>query len=240
MRSAQRPGNLEEGACGYFANGQGNSDWRIITRSDVPTPADAWEANVLLGDQGSGDERGLESVRGALRAPISTGWNAGFLRPDADLAVVHLSDEGDGSPGSVASHVDELLRIRGAHRKNRTSIHAIVGDAPGGCSSADGTAASGARYIEAAGATGGVFHSICTADWARTMNEIGGNIFGGRSRYPLASHPLLGSLIVEIDGVVVPAGPWLFDIATNTIVFDALSVPPPGAEVAVSYAVECL
>jgi len=49
--------------------------------------------NASEGDQGSGDERAFSSMRDAL----SSSQNAGFLRQDAFLSVIILSDEDDFS-----------------------------------------------------------------------------------------------------------------------------------------------
>ncbi|MFO0583578.1 MAG: hypothetical protein U0229_15005 [Anaeromyxobacter sp.] len=56
-----------------------------------------FEANVLLGTNGTGKEEPLRAARLALSARIADGTNAGFLRPGARLAVVILTDEDDCS-----------------------------------------------------------------------------------------------------------------------------------------------
>ena len=59
------------------------------------TLADAFRCNAALGIQGCGFEQQLESMRRALDG--SNGANVGFLRDDAFLAVVFITDEDDCS-----------------------------------------------------------------------------------------------------------------------------------------------
>jgi len=55
------------------------------------TLRDAFTAEALVGQGGCGFEQHL----GAMQAALATGANPGFLRPEANLAVVFLADEDD-------------------------------------------------------------------------------------------------------------------------------------------------
>lgn len=57
--------------------------------------------NATVGTNGDGFEAGLEAMRSALGEELSAGDNAGFLREDAVLAVLFVSDENDCSDGGV-------------------------------------------------------------------------------------------------------------------------------------------
>jgi hypothetical protein len=59
------------------------------------TLAEAFSCNAALGISGCGFEQQLESMRRALNG--SNGGNAGFLRDDAYLAVIFITDEDDCS-----------------------------------------------------------------------------------------------------------------------------------------------
>jgi hypothetical protein len=65
---------------------------------------------VLVGVTGCGYEKGLAAVREALSRPMLEGPNSGFLRPNATLAVVVITDEDDC--GEVGEITDELPGIR--------------------------------------------------------------------------------------------------------------------------------
>jgi hypothetical protein len=69
---------------------------RIIPTGSA-TLVNDFEANVLVGTQGSDKEEPLRAAELALTARIADGTNAGFLRPGARLGVIVLTDEDDCS-----------------------------------------------------------------------------------------------------------------------------------------------
>jgi hypothetical protein len=246
-RELQRPSNYYDGWCGYFADGvsMNVSDWKIITGSEQPSPGQAYADNIVIGQFGSGLEQPYANIRSALRAPISLGWNAGFLRREAALAVVLLSDENDGSLGDVRMYIDDLLGIHGAARKSTTSIHTIVADYPSGCMGPGGTAFEDGRFAEGVGQLGGTFHSICSSDWNALMGDVGLAVFGFRSTFVLENHPADGTLEVVIDGATVPeinsAGErlWSYDSTYNSVTFSPQVTPESGAELTFRYDTQC-
>jgi hypothetical protein len=61
---------------------------------------------IFAGINGCGYERGLEPIRVALQEPLINTWNGNFLRPNATLAVVVISDEEDcGAVGDVTENI---------------------------------------------------------------------------------------------------------------------------------------
>lgn len=60
-------------------------------------PVVSFNKNASVGIQGSGDEKGLLAAMLALSPPLIDGYNAGFLRDDAALFVIIVSDEEDSS-----------------------------------------------------------------------------------------------------------------------------------------------
>ncbi|MBI4814680.1 MAG: choice-of-anchor D domain-containing protein [Deltaproteobacteria bacterium] len=241
-----RPGSNSQGACGYFADGSSDGvhdpDWRLVTPDEQPSPAAAFSHLAHQGTDGSGNEQGLQAAYQALSSPLTTGWNAGFLRPDAYLALIFVSDEEDSSPSSVDFYANYFRSIKGFRNNNLFSASAIVADAPGGCNGND----PGSRYIALADMTGGIFESICTADWARALQNLGLSVFGYKSRFFLTNQPVAGTVEVFVDGVQVadraPSGQvrWTYDRASNSINFQPLAIPEPGTQIAIRYSAECL
>jgi hypothetical protein len=148
---------------------------------------------LTQGIDGSATERPLEAARAAVVDRVSDGTNAGFLRPDALLAVVILTDEEDcsGIPplkkvynnwieaglGSVCdanSTADAYAKafdaVKGGQRgKWATAI--IAGET--NCSSDFGDAAKAQRLLDFATQTGdnAVFSSICTENLSGALSE---------------------------------------------------------------------
>ncbi len=82
--------------------------------------------NVRVGSCGAGREQGLGAMQSALRQAVS-GCNQGFLRPEANLIIVIVSDEDDQScsgAGCYQNFVDELAAIK---EYRRIRIASIVG-----------------------------------------------------------------------------------------------------------------
>ncbi|MCB9796382.1 MAG: lamin tail domain-containing protein, partial [Alphaproteobacteria bacterium] len=107
-----------------------NDDLRII-RPDTPNADEIFAELVAQGISGSGIEMGLEAARMALSEPLLSGLNAGFLRDEANLAFIIVSDEDDTSPYPVDSYLRFFTDLKGeeAYRNHqRFSISSVVGD----------------------------------------------------------------------------------------------------------------
>jgi hypothetical protein len=96
-----------------------------ILAAGSPTLVQDFQANVLVGTDGSLKEQPLRAARLALSDRIADGTNAGFLRPGARLAVVFLSDEDDCS--------DSDCSVAGAPcAASDTECHSMTWKVPGG------------------------------------------------------------------------------------------------------------
>ncbi len=238
--------DVDGGENGRFVPVAGLPSNRIVTPQTQPTPEAVFVQNTVLGTNGSASEKGLEAAYQALTAPNIVQHNAGFLRQDAVLSIIVVSDEEDSSPQTVDFYANFFLSIKGFRNTNLFSFSSIVGDAPSGCNGSGGNAGVGGRYIEVTNRTGGVFQSICVSDWARALEELSSTAFGFKSRFFLSNQPVISTIVVYIDGNQFPATSsgggvqWNYDFATNSINFGASSIPEPGVQIRVEYTAECL
>lgn len=86
--------------------------------------------NVRVGSCGDGEERGLAAILAALQKTSAGQCNEGFLRSDANLIVIIVSDEEDEySGGDTSTYVNELVRLKGD--ASRVRMAAIVGSRDG-------------------------------------------------------------------------------------------------------------
>ncbi len=212
---------------------QGNP--RIIQAG--PDARTQFAANVQVGIDGAGKEKGLEAAYMALSEPLLSGYNAGFLRHDAALAVIFVSDEDDKSFNVVNFFHRTFETLKGAGNENRVVGGAIVGDRTDGCSGAGGTAAPGERYHDLVQAMGGSVGSICEGDFSNTLNQLGLTVAGLDRRFSLSDEsPEVASIVVKVDGVEVAENRdtgWTFE--NGSIFFSGSYVPPPKAVIEVSY-----
>lgn len=266
--------NIDEG---YEMIGKFHGSPRILTNATVS--AFGGITGAIGCDGSGAQESGLEAGRRALTPPNITntttpctcaadqlcpqncmegelcvggfcgGWNRGFLRDDASLEVVFLSDEEDQSPGSVPFYIDFYMSIKGYLNTNLFHAHAIVGDEGQGCGDNSGSsdgADAGERYIAVQEATGGKFGSICDDNYSSTLSDIGEIAFGLQIQFFLSaqadSSP--GSIRVWLDrgnGFQECTSGWEFNQATNSIVFNEAGscMPVAGDEIKVWYKMVC-
>src|SRR6185312_6252101 len=146
---------------------------------------------------------------------------AGFLRNEAGLAIVAVTDENEQSPNPVSYYLNAFLNIKGFNRKTMFTSNAISGFSAA-CPSDDGSLAQMVQQ------TNGVKEDICTPDWAKTLEKLGQTAFGFRTNFFLTSVPDLtggGQIQVVIDNQPVPnvdprgATIWTYDSVANSVNF---------------------
>ncbi|MCC7386018.1 MAG: hypothetical protein IT384_29490 [Deltaproteobacteria bacterium] len=196
---------------------------------------DLLASRVQPGTNGSGFEEGLAAAQAAVTQPLISGANAGFLRGDASLTVIILSDEEDQSAGEPPALVAAIRAAKGTGRTALTRINAIVGTQAQNCALLTSV---GTRYIEAAAITGGVVADICAQDWSPALTSLAPSAVQRQTTFVLSARPDVSSLRVTTGGGGA-AGAWRYDSSQNAVLFDPASAPPHGAQVEVDYLTAC-
>jgi hypothetical protein len=236
-------------------------DPKVITEQD-PDVAGLFVQRALMGiDDGHSDEKGLTAAYTAVEVLGDT-VNRGFMRDQAHLAVIVVSDEPDFSEREQAGAADAvgwedfadwMNQVKGPTGQRMADLSAIVGIGPGGFDDPEGCdlpeegsnpsgqggegAQRGDGYLEAAVATGGLIASICGEDWGDMLARVGLRAAGLLDTFELREVPLVDTLRVRTGGLA--AADWEYFEATNSIRFTRVqSIPPPGAEITVEYQVE--
>jgi hypothetical protein len=240
-------GSMDDDAAALAANFEGfithlddySSDWQIVVADNnagcnlkgILSPsvpdydlrfANAVTANGLGVDN---DEAGLTVAALAVDQTDAGECNEGFLREEALLHVILVSDEPDQSVLPWDHYVGEIAAKKGDASLVR--ISAIAGTAGSSCGATEGFG-----YEEAVAATGGVYLDICS-DWATTMSVLADEIVT-RDTFPLDHEAVPGSLTVSVDGQQLGSG-WTYEAASNSVVFDPGSAPTQGSTVIVDY-----
>ncbi len=218
---------------GYLV--QAGSRPKIIT-STTPDLNDAFTDNVRLGDDCSAHEAGLEGAWMALSQPLvdDPNANAGFLREDAKLYIIAVSDEPDQSNGSVDFYVDFFSSLKGYRNTEMMSVSAI-------CTSCDSD-----RYWDVTVRTGGICEPIDSVDWAQSLANMGIDAFSAIREFPLSRPADPNSIAVSVDGSPVNrasseggADGWTHYADTNTLFFGDNVVPDRGQRIEVTYSAMC-
>jgi len=154
--------------------------------------------------------------------------NAGFLREQALLHIILISDESDQSTEHWATYVQQITAKKG--ETSLVKISSIAGDVPNGCQSNDITASAGNGYWNASSITNGDFMSICSFgennDNLRTLAE-------SSTGYRLDHWPIENTLHVSINEMAL--SDWNFSAISNLIIFDESVFPIDGDSVLVEY-----
>ncbi len=166
----------------------------VITPA-TPDPVAAFQKNVAVGTSGSGNEEGLEGARLALLLKP-----AGFLRSDAYLYLIFVSDDDDHSdPGEPKYFYRFFASEKGKGNEGMVSAGAIVGDVPKGCYEPNGgEARAGTRYVQVVDLMGGQVGSVCSTEFADALEQMGIDAVGLRRKFQLAKTPDVSSIQVTV------------------------------------------
>ena len=162
-----------------------------------------------------------------------------FLRPDAMLVFVYISDEPDWSAGNWTDYANYFNQLKGD--PSMVIAHAVAGDYPSGCQWVDPNtgytrnAQYGAGYYDIVQYYGGIYYSICATDWGQQMQSLAQN------SVPVLDYPLENSGVIEssisvtVEGL--PNSDWTYNSDDNSISFNASQGPTEGEEIEITYSI---
>ncbi len=230
---------------------------RFLT-SATPNLNAAFSSLTNVGTRGSGAEQGLKSLGYFLEAGKlgAGGTNAGFVREDALLSIVVLSDENECTVGESAdSRIDGVLNrlkvVKGSASRGYSFhfINSINANKPNPVPAPDQTITScpgewfyPTVYLRAAERTGSPSFDIAR-NFANDLGDIGESIVNqNQSKFKLSSKPAVGSVQVTLGGTNVAengANGFVVDYVANTIELrGAALASSPGKRLVVNYLVD--
>lgn len=248
--------------CGWYTACNVNEHY-ITTATGNPTST--FECNVHVSDPGNVNPSrpASDNAEGGFRAAmkfLSPGMiddpaiNGGFLRDDAKLHVIMVSDEPEQSKGSVDQYIDFFKNVKGFRNEGLVAVSAIAAPSDG-CqyTAPDGTTGtlSDDRYQVLVDEMNGRFEEICADDWSALMSQLGLDSLGLRIEFFLSRAAQPGAIdvcvratqssscVAQSETSEGAANGWFFDAATNSVVFNGSSVPPRGSRIEVSYGTAC-
>jgi hypothetical protein len=221
--------------------------------TSTPNPREVFADQLAFPETRTRQEQGLEAARLAVVSPPIEPGSPAFLRPDAALAIVFLTDEDDSSYGSPAHYARALRSAKGPGNEALVTVSAIAGPVPDGCIPPGqehilwSEANPAERYLEVVEATGGTFGSICE-DFGPTLERVVKTVRTLRRTFPLSLTPISASLRVKVcprendcgDNRLVPRDDlrgWRYDDELQAVVFDGEYLPPPAWMIRIEYGI---
>lgn len=208
----------------------------VIT-NNTPNFSNTFKANVVVGSFGDPAAKALDAIQLSLSAPLLAGANTGFLRSDAHLAVIVLSDaDDDDSTATVAGTINflgtlkpQIYDVVNRTYKNNFTVSAVVVDTGNPANAACPLPfEDGVKFKDIASQTGGSIASICEADFSSGLVNISQRIAEAITEIPLARVPQTSTIIVTFNGAVVPQNAtngWTYSSTGNKIVFHGNYIP---------------
>lgn len=212
-----------------------DSDTLVDTNGDGGFTDDIseFESDVQVGTGGSFTETGIWFAEQALQSVAEgdssdgTVTAAGHPRADASLSVVILSDEDSQyesrSDGASFDPANNLFIDRGYR------VYSIIDPADDDDS----------QYDELANQSGGSTADITdNSTFPSVMTNIAVNAGGASSMFQLSQTPIASTIGVTVNGSTVAnsnTNGWIYNVGSNTIIFNGTALPENGDSVEVSY-----
>ena len=180
-----------------------------------------------IGIGGSGWEKGLEMLEDCMLSSECTNW----IRPDAKLIAIFLSDEPDHSNRTPISFINSFDAIK----PNAFVPFAIIGDPPQGCPAQSGwNTQAGWGYYDVVQHYASQWFSICDGDWGAQLESLAQTI-SVKTIFELGSaDPHVDTFRVWINGQLMESG-WSYDESINSVVFEFGEAPDPGDTIEIGY-----
>jgi hypothetical protein len=182
----------------------------------------------------------------AFNPPLLNGKNAGFLRQDAFLAVVFITDAEDQS-SETSPHLsgDDLIQfldsLKGAGHWFSYGAFVPPGHLPAGCER-DEPSTPADDLLDFMKKTASPYFSLCSPDFGKNLAAIGSNLVSkvGRTLF-LDRFPIVETIKITYGTQVIPPNyktGWFYTPSQNSITFGEdlkLSAQPANTQIKITF-----
>jgi sulfur carrier protein ThiS len=203
----------------YVENSIEQLTWEMAAQNQTQF-IDTFTNMIQVGTRGSAHEEPFEGTEDFFN---SVGQN--WLRNDAYLFVIYVSDEDEQSDMTQLAHLN-FLKAKKNNILSLMQVSAIMNPS-------DTTG----RYAYITQETSGSLTSIYT-DFSSTLSNIAQGIMALLDTFTLTQVPDPSTIVVTVDGQVIAADYWNYNASTNQIIFVDGHEPMDGAEINISYFVQ--
>lgn len=220
------------------------TSWRLAMISNDPARAvlesqfplvpgdDILDAEAMYSAMGRGGrEEGFDAV---YEYVINNAYSSTWMRADAGLLVVFVSDEQEQSDEHFIDTVDFISWFRSQRGGSVFTASIVNHDITESLCDWVNPIDVGTRYMDATNAFGGNIIDICDEDWSAGVADAAASVEPHES-WPLTHTPIADSVRVFINGTVQEAGmtSWTYSEVDNTVYFS--TIPDGGALVEIGY-----
>lgn len=207
----------------------------------TPNGMQALRSNLIVGTDGSADEKFFEPTALALSAPLVGTWNAGFYRPDAHLAVIFITDADDQSKGWDAStFYSFLVSLKSGDKEKILPYGVFIPVADRNCDrSGEDRPVRIESFMRLAG---GVSFGLCDPAYGQKLAEVGKILVERIGKLVYLTRPAqVDTIEVRFGSQIIPneaRSGWVYDPARNAIVLGddiKWSVQPAGTRLSVTF-----
>ncbi len=210
-------------------NGRSVCDFRILdataANSNESQFVKDFASCIKVGTRGSGREQGLKTSKSFVNRYVEN-----WMRDDAYLVVVYVSDEEDQSENTVQSYVDSFKELKKS--SGLIKLYSIVTSKK----TSTQWETIGYRYLEASEKTGGLTAHIKN-DFYQVLREMGGKIVNLIDSFALSNKPFDDKVEVKVNGSAISSG-YTYDNQSRSIKFVEGNIPNEGSKIEISYAVQ--
>jgi hypothetical protein len=214
-----------------------------VLTSTTPNLQSLLASRILQGETGSNLERGFLSLETALSPAYLANQGAGFLREDALLTVINLSDEDDKSTESAATIANFLDKLKPAVTSGRKSwIFNFIGvlDSSSQCRTFNDYSEPGLKMMQLVDISGGTKESICSSNLAGAVSNIKARIVQILTDFYLADQPIEATIRVVVNGQLIEKSTtngWSYfqDGSKFVVRFNGTAIPPADADIHITY-----
>lgn len=215
---------------------------RILT-PQTPNLGDLLQQRIAQGEAGSNKERGLYSLETALSSSYLSSEGAGFLREEALLAVIELSDEDDKSGQAASYYAHFLDQLKPPSEEGRKSwVFNFIGvlENSSACRTFNDYSEVGVIQMQLAELSGGNQESLCAQSLSSAVSNIKARIVQILTDFYLKTKPVKKTLVVTVNGKPVSESPthgWIYVEENNKYIirFTGEAIPPADADIRVDF-----
>ena len=201
-----------------------NDPMRAVTESQFPlVPGDdVLDAEAMYSSMARGGfEEGFDAVYEYI---VNNSYSGTWMRPDAGLLVVFVSDEQEQSNDHFVDEYD-FISWYGSLRGGSVFLASIVNQEPTEslCDTWVSSIDVGTRYMDATNAFGGNIIDICADDWTAGVADAAASVEPHES-WTLSHTAIPESVRVFMNGALVDSGitTWSYSEIDNTVYFHTI------------------